>query len=203
MKYNTTRKHLVLPEYGRNIQDMVDYTLTIEDKEEKNKAARSIVKLMEQMHPEVREIDDYQHKLWDHLHVMADYQLDCDSPYPKPNRIEFESKPDRVSYPSNNIRFRHYGKVIERMIEKATEYPEGEEKDALINTIANLMKRFYLVWNRDSVNDDDIWNHVKMLSGGKLVKPEGADLTDTSDILRSNKPNKKRSHKKNRKHRNR
>lgn len=194
MNYNTTRTHLTLPEYGRNIQDMVSYTLTIKDEEERNAAARSIVKLMEQMHPHVKQIEDFRHKLWDHLHMMADYQLDVDSPYPKLDRDIVERKPDKINYPENGIRFRHYGRIVEKLIEKATDYEAGDEKDALVKTIANLMKRFYLIWNRDSVNDDDIWLHIKMLSKGKLQKPEDFDLPDTGKILKANKPKKKVNH---------
>lgn len=194
MKYNTTRKQLTLPEYGRNIQDMVSYTLTIKNDEERNAAARSIVKLMEQMHPHVKQIEDFKHKLWDHLHIMADYNLDVDSPYPKPDREVVERRPDKITYPANGIRFRHYGRVVEKLIDKACEYEAGEEKDALVKTIANLMKRFYLIWNRDSVNDDDIWQHIHLLSKGKLEKPEDFDLPDTGKILKANKPKKKTNH---------
>ncbi len=194
MKYNTTREHLTLPEYGRNIQDMVSYTLTIKDDDERNAAARSIVKLMEQMHPHVKQIEDFKHKLWDHLHIMADYNLNVDSPYPKPDRNIVERKPDKINYPANGIRFRHYGRVVEKLIEKACEYEAGDEKDALVKTIANLMKRFYLIWNRDSVNDDDIWQHIHLLSKGKLEKPEDFDLPDTGKILKANKPKKKTNH---------
>ena len=185
MKYNTERQNLKLPEYGRNIQDMVDYTLSISDYDERTRAAKSIVKLMEQIHPHVKQIVDFHHKLWDHLHIMADYQLEVDAPYPKPEREKIERRPDPVGYPSNNIKFRHYGRVVERIIDKACELEEGSEKEALIKTIGDLMKRFYLKWNRDSVNDDDIWKHIELLSKGKLKKPENYELPDTSIVLKT------------------
>lgn len=172
---------------------MVDYVLTISDREERNKAARSVVKLMEQMHPQVKQIEDFKHKLWDHVHIMAQYKLDVDSPYPKPDKEIVERRPDKISYPENGIRFRHYGRVVEKLIDEACNKEEGEEKEALIETIANLMKRFYLIWNRDSVNDEDIWQHIKILSKGKIQKREDIELPDTGKILKSNKPKKKQN----------
>jgi len=188
MQYNTERKQLILPEYGRSIHQMVDHALTVTDQEERNKAARTIIKLMGQMNPHLRDVPDFTHKLWDHLHIMSDYQLEVDSPYPKPNKEEVQRKPDPLPYPQADAKYRYYGKALEKMVQKAVAYPDGELKDLLVSMLANLMKRFYLVWNRDSVDDDLIWKHLDVLSDGKLKKPEGFEMTDTQQILKSNKP---------------
>ena len=198
MKYNTARKKLVLPEHGRNIHQMVDYLKTVEDEEERNQAAKAVIKLMGQLNPHLRDVDDFNHKLFDHLFIMAGYELDINSPYPKPEREVIERKPDPLNYPNQRIRYRHYGKSIERMISEAVKYEEGEEKQVLIGMIANMMKRFYLKWNRDSVNDEVIWAHLEELSDGQLKRPEGFEMMETYEILRSNKKrkdNSKGSHK--------
>ncbi len=182
-----------MPEYGRSIHQMVDHAMSIEDRDERNKAAKTIIKLMGQMNPHLRDVADFTHKLWDHLYIMSNYQIDVDSPYPKPDREQIEKKPDPLAYPSNDIHYRYYGKGLEEMVQKAVEYPDGELKDYLVGMLANIMKRFYLVWNRDSVDDDVIWNHLSELSGGKLKQPENFEMTDTHNILKSN--NRKSSNK--------
>lgn len=187
MQYNTERNQLILPEYGRSIHQMVDHALTINDQEERNKAARTIIKLMGQMNPHLRDVPDFTHKLWDHLHIMSNYQLEVESPYPKPSKEEVQKRPDPVAYPKADARYRYYGKGLEKMVKKAVEYPDGELKDLLTTMLANLMKRFYLVWNRDSVDDDLIWKHLDVLSDGQLKQPEGFEMTDTQQILKSNR----------------
>lgn len=203
MQYNTSKAHLVLPEYGRNIQQMVDFAVTVKDKEERNKVAQSIITVMGQLNPHLRDITDFKHKLWDHLFIISDYKLDVDSPYPKPTAETFNTKPDKVEYPSRKIKYGHYGRTIERLIEKAVEYKEGDEKSALVKSIANLMKRSYLTWNRDSVTDEVIVKHLEEMSGGQLKLPEGIVLTHTSEILQ-NKPNnsRRRNHKNDKRGRN-
>lgn len=190
MKYNTARRRLILPEHGRNIHQMVDYLKTVEDRDERNRAAQAVIKLMGQLNPHLRDVEDFHHKLWDHLYIMADYELDVDCPYPAPRREVVERKPDPLSYPNQRIRYRHYGRSIERMIKEAVKYEEGEEKRVLVGLIANMMKRFYLRWNRDSVNDEVIWHHLSELSEGQLSKPEGFDMKETNEILRSNRKKK-------------
>ncbi|MAX80819.1 MAG: methionyl-tRNA formyltransferase [Crocinitomicaceae bacterium] len=195
MNYNTTRTHLILPEYGRNIHEMVNHALTIEDRDDRNRAAEAIIVLMGQLNPHLRDVNDFTHKLWDHLFIISDYRLDVDSPYPKPDRERLAEKPDRLQYPTHKIRYRHYGRSIEMMIKAACEMEDGDEKTALTETIANLMKRHYLRWNRDSVDDSVIEKHLRELSAGKLTTPKNFDFEETADILKSQRGtnNKKKS----------
>lgn len=191
MEYNTTRNQLVISEYGRNIQKMIEYTVTIEDREKRSKAAQLIVNVMAQMHPQVKDTVDYQQKLWDHLHIISDFQLDIDSPFEKPTRQTLEAKPQRVPYQDNNIQFRQYGKNLENIIAHAITLEDGEEKNAFISNIANHIKKSYLNWNRDSVNDELILQHLELLSEGKLVMPDDAKLAHTGEILSKQHKKKK------------
>lgn len=168
MEYNTERNHLVISEYGRNIQRMIEHAMNLTDRDERNKAAKVIIDVMGQLNPHLRDIHDFTHKLWDHLFIISDFKLDVDSPYPIPTRQTFEEKPKRVPYPASNIRYRHYGKIMEQMIQKAIDWPEGKEKEALVEMIANQLKKAYIAWNRDSVNDDVIFDHLEQMSHGKL-----------------------------------
>ncbi|MDX9769666.1 MAG: DUF4290 domain-containing protein [Tenuifilaceae bacterium] len=168
MDYNTQRKHLVLPEYGRHIQQMVDQLLEIDDVEQRNKTAKAIIAVMGNMNPHLRDINDFKHKLWDHLHIMADFKLEIDSPYPKPEASVIYEKPKQVPYPSHPIKYKHYGRSISLMIEQAIAMEDGELKEALTSLIANHMKKSYLIWNKDSVSDEDIIRDMAELSGGKL-----------------------------------
>lgn len=200
MIYNTKRKALTLPEYGRNVHQMVDFIKTIDDRDERTTAAKGVVKLMKQMQPQVKELENYEQKLWDHFFIMADYDLDIDAPFPIPTREHIEKRPDKVEYQNNRIRFRHYGSNVENIISKAVAMEEGEEKTALVSMIANMMKRFYLQWNRDSVTDDVIWDQLNRLSKGKIKKVDGIELTSTNEILKTTK--KKRKPNNNKNHRN-
>ena len=148
MEYNTTREQMVIPEYGRNIQKMIQYICTIEDREKRNKAAKFIISVMAQMHPTVKESGDYKHKLWDHMYIISDFKLDVDAPFPPPPPLSLSTKPERLSYHDKEIEFKHYGKNIALMLEKAMEYEDGAEKDALVHAIANHMNKSYLNWNR-------------------------------------------------------
>jgi hypothetical protein len=201
MQYNSQRPDLIIPEYGRNIQNMIEYCVSVEDREERNKVALAIISVMGQLFPYLRDIDDYKHKLWDHLHIMSKFKLDVDSPYPVPAPESLLEKPDRVAYPTGNIKWGHYGKTLEQFIEKAKEYPEGDEKDTLTHIIANLMKRQYLTWNRDSVEDDLIITQLTSISGGKLKLKEGAELVPTSAVLQDQKSKKPQHNKGTRKKR--
>ncbi len=184
MEYNTSRKQLILPEYGRNIQKLVEYCKKIKDKDERNKMAQSIIEIMGNMYPHFRDIADFKHKLWDHLQIMSEYELDIDSPYDPPPKETLRSEPDPVPYNNKEIKYKHYGKIIERMIKKATEFEEGEEKNALIQTIGNQMKKNYITWNKDTVSDDQIFKNIEELSGGKIkVDRENVKLTDAKDIV--------------------
>lgn len=168
MQYNTQQKKLPLPEYGRSIQNMVDYALTIEDRAERQKCANTIISIMGNMFPHLRDVPDFTHKLWDHLAIMADFNLDIDYPYEIIRKDNLATKPDPISYPSTKIRYRHYGRTLEVLIKKAIEFPEGDEKDNLIALIANHMKKDYMAWNKDTVDEHKINDDLMELSQGKL-----------------------------------
>jgi len=180
--YNTSRPKLMLPEYGRNIQKMVDYILSIPDREERNRLAQAVIIIMGNMNPHLRDINDFKHKLWDHLAIMSNFKLDIDYPYDIPQPEEFTEKPRRVSYNNSDIRYRHYGRIVESLIHEAVKLPEGEDKDTLTRLIANHMKKSYLAWNRDSVTDEIIFSDLYELSGKKLSVKEGIKLSDQKDF---------------------
>ena len=194
LEYNSTRPLMLLPEYGRNVQKMVDYCVSVKDRDERNKVANAIIKVMGQLNPHLRDIEDYNHKLWDHLYIMSDFKLDVDGPYEKPEPETFQEKPQKVSYPKGRIKYGHYGKTVEELIDKATEIKDAEEQKYLVNVIVNLMKRFYLTWNRDSVRDEVILENLKELSDGKLIYAvEDLKITATSDIVSANKRAKRKN----------
>jgi hypothetical protein len=192
--YNTQRAKLIIPEYGRNIQKMIEYTIKIEDKEERNKAALAIISIMGNLNPHLRDVADFKHKLWDHLFIISDFKLDIDSPYEKPTLEKLHEKPKQVPYSEYAIKYKHYGKIIELLIKEAVAFEEGPEKEVLIKLIANHMKKCYLTWNREVVNDELIFEDLKKLSGGALVISEDLKLSESRDILSKNK--KKRPQKK-------
>ncbi len=194
MKYNTQRKKLIIPEYGRNIQGLVDYAMTIEDREKRNFYANVIVNAMAQVNPTVKDSTNYRHKLWDHLFIMSDYKLDVDSPFPKPIPEEVESKPERLNYKSSVIRFRPYGKLIENMIDKVIELPEGEEKQTLIEMIAQHLKKSYLQWNINSCDDEMILSHFEQLSHGQLKLNEDFKLHSTKKLLNDHSNGKNKNY---------
>ena len=167
LKYNSQLKKLALPEYGRNIQQMVDYCCTIEDREERNKCAYTIIQTMGNLFPQLRDETDYKHKLWDHLAIMSDFNLDIDYPYEVVKEENLETKPERVDYHLDRIKFRHYGKIIEKMIERACDYPDGEEKDALVMLIANHMKKLIFQINKEDVDDAKIFKDLAYYSHGQ------------------------------------
>ena len=185
--YNTSRKHMVLPEYGRNIQKMVDYIKSIEDRDERNRLAHAIVAIMGNLNPHLRDINDFKHKLWDHLAIIANFELDIDYPYEIPKPEMFQQKARMVEYGTHEITYRHYGKSIEMMINAAIEMSEGPDQDRVINLIANHMKKSYLAWNRDSVTDEIILNDLYELSGRELTIKEGLKLTDQKDFQKNKK----------------
>lgn len=194
MQYNTQRSKLIISEYGRNIQVMAELATEIEDREERNRAARSIIQLMAIMIPQVREEEDYQRKLWDHLHIISHFELDVDAPYPPPLVGVAKPKGHKPSYPRRKMRYAHYGNFIEGFIKKGSELPDGAEKDALTEIIANMMKRNYLNWNRDSVNDEMIKEQLVDISNGKLKFKENHRLAGTNEILQQNKVNSQVGH---------
>jgi hypothetical protein len=193
MEYNTEREKLIIPEYGRNIQRMINFTVNVEDREKRNKYANIIVNIMAQMNPSIREHGDYLHKLWDHLYIISDFKLDVDSPYPPPAKEILKKKPEPVKYSDNKITYRHYGKYVERMIEAVANLDDGAEKDELIILIANHLKKSYLTWNRDSVNDETILKHLEELSGGRLQLTKDQELVSTTEIYSRNKNRRSQS----------
>lgn len=197
MEYNTERSNLILPEYGRNVHQMVDYLLAVEDREERNTGAKALIRLMGQLNPQLRDLEDYNHKLWDHLFIMSNFMLDVDSPYPIPDKEEFNSKPNKVEYPQGVNKYRHYGKVIRKIIEEAAKEEDPELRDPLAVMVANLMKKTYLQWNKNTVDDFVIWSHMSELSDGKLKKPEGAELDEMSHIIKNSNANSNTSRRKN------
>ena len=194
MEYNTNRTKLLMPEYGRNIQIMVEYCKSIPSKEERNEVAKTIVEFMGQRNPHLRDEENYKHKLWDHLYILADYDLDVDAPYPFPTREELDQKPNRMDYPSFENEYKFYGKSILQLIDRAIELEEGEEKEALIQVIANNMKKSYNVYNKEHVQDEVIFRHLKELSQDKLDLT-GIETLDKSKIYHSSR-NKRNNHKK-------
>ncbi|GAB2772479.1 hypothetical protein GCM10010465_18390 [Actinomadura fibrosa] len=167
---------------------MVEYAVAIEDEKERNKVAKAIISVMGNMNPHLRDVPDFQHKLWDQLFIISDFKLDVDSPFPKPSREMLEERPDRMTYPQNFPKYRFYGNNIKRMIDEANKWEDGPEKDGLIFTIANHMKKSYLSWNKDSVDDKVIFEHLRELSGGKIdLKASEEDLSEASELLKSNK----------------
>jgi len=182
MDYNSNRKKMPLPEYGRNLQNMVDHIMTIEDMEERNRAARTVIDIMGNMYPYLRDINDFKHKLWDHLAIMSDFQLDIDYPYDPPRRETFNEPPQRIPYSVGRIKLRHYGKILESLVDKARKYESGEEKEVLIKLLANHMKKSYLTWNKDAVDDDKIYEDLEILSDGS-IKRSDLGLTETKDLL--------------------
>ncbi|MGQ8336461.1 DUF4290 domain-containing protein [Sunxiuqinia sp. A32] len=185
MDYNSNRSKLPLPEYGRNVQNMVDHIMTIEDRDERNRAARTIIDIMGNLYPYLRDINDFKHKLWDHLAIMSDFKLDIDYPYDPPKKETFQERPKIVPYSENTIRQRHYGKTMQALIEKAAAYESGEEKEQLIKLLANHMKKCFLVWNKDTVDDEKIYADLEILSKGRIKRTD-LDLTDTKEILYRN-----------------
>ena len=168
LEYNSQQKQLVMPEYGRNVQQMVDHCLTIEDREERTRCAHTIINIMGNLFPHLRDIDDFKHKLWDHLAIMSDFKLDIDYPCEIVRKENLDTLPERIPYSTSNIRYRHYGKLTEQMMQKAQLMSEGEEREVLVNMLANYMKRSYLTWNKDNVEDEKIWQDVRDYTHGTI-----------------------------------
>ena len=188
LEYNAERPHLIIPEYGRHLQKLIDQATEIADKEERNKAAKYIIQVMGSLNPHLRDVPDFQHKLWDQLFIMSDFKLEVDSPYPVPTRDVINLKPERLAYPQKNPKYRFYGNNIKYMINVANSWEEGEMKSALVKVIANHMKKSYLSWNKDTVTDVVIFEHLFELSDGKLnLLQSSEELLTTTDLMRTNK----------------
>jgi hypothetical protein len=184
MKYNTKEKRLALPEYGRNIQNMVNYCVSVPEREDRAQCANAIINIMGNMFPHLRDVNDFKHILWDHLAIMSDFALDIDYPYEVIKRENMYIKPDRLPYPQGRIMYKHYGKNLENMIQKATEYGASEQKEYLISLLANHMKKSFLTWNKEVVDDSKIFKDLEHLSKGRIVLDEESHkLTESKDIL--------------------
>jgi hypothetical protein len=192
MDYNTSRNKLLIPEYGRNVQKLIEFALSMDDKTERTQLAHYIAQIMLNFNNGAHNIESEQ-KVWDHLFVISDYKLDVDSPYPMPNREKRAEKPNRVPYTDKKIRYRTYGRNLEGIIKKAIELEEGEEKDALIRLVAYNLKRAYLNWNRTSVDDEQIKDDLYRMSEGKLSVPDDYEFPSTYDILGRKKNKAKES----------
>jgi hypothetical protein len=188
LEYNAERPHLLIPEYGRHLQKLIDQATVIADREERNKAAKYIIQVMGSLNPHLRDVPDFQHKLWDQIFIMSDFRLDVDSPYPIPTKDVIHLKPERLPYPQKNPKYRFYGNNIKYMIDVANSWEEGEMKNALVKVIANHMKKSYLSWNKDTVTDTVIFEHLYELSEGTLnLLQSSEELLNTNDLMRTNK----------------
>ena len=200
MKYNTQEKALPMPEYGRAVQKMVDHAITIEDRAERQRCANTIIAIMGNMFPQLRDVADFNHKLWDHLAVMADFKLDIDYPYELVSPESMHPTPEHLPYPKGNIRYRHYGRCIEEMMKKGCEMPEGEERDELLRLIATQMKKEYILWNKDNVEDSKIIEDIREYSNGQIcLSEEKLNLGVYRAPVQQHKQNGKNQKKKNKK----
>ncbi|MEO5649321.1 MAG: DUF4290 domain-containing protein [Ginsengibacter sp.] len=168
MEYNTTRNHLTIKEYGRHIQKMVEYVLTIEDREKRQKNAYALIELMGFLNPHLKNVEDYRHKLWDHLYLISDFKLDVDSPYPVPTEAILRAKPDRLPYPKRHPKYNHLGKNIEIVIDKALHEEDAEKRQGFANAIAYYMKLTYSNWHKELVHDDNIQSELSSITQGEL-----------------------------------
>ncbi len=202
LEYNSEREHLIIPEYGRHVQKLINHCKALPTKEERNKMALAIIEVMGNLQPHLRDIPDFKHKLWDQLFIMADFNLDVDSPYEVLTEEELKAKPEKLPYPKTANKYRFYGNNIQIMIDEAVKWEDGELKEALNYTIANHMKKCFLNWNKDTVDDKIIFKHLKELSFGKIdLNPEENILSDVSKLLRK-KPANKKNHKNHKNHKN-
>lgn len=195
LEYNSDRSQLALPEYGRNIQQMVNHCLTIEDREERTRCAYSIVQVMGNIVPQLRDEEDSKHILWDHLAIMSDFKLDIDYPYEIINQENLKVKPEPIAYGDENVRYRHYGKIMVDMIKQACTYEEGDERDELIMLIANHMKKVLLSISKDGVEDARVFNDLREISGGKIdIDPEKWHLHEFKEapVAQTSKKSKKK-----------
>ena len=207
LQYNTEREHLIIPEYGRHLQKMINHAVAQESKEERNRLAKAIISIMGNMQPHLRDVPDFQHKLWDQLFIMSDLKLDADSPFEIPTEEMLSVRPEPLKYPQNFPKYRFDGNNIKTMIDVANTWEAGDMKEALEYTIANHMKKSFLNWNKDTVEDSVIFKHLFELSDGKIdLRGSKEDLSDSSSLLKTQrkfatnkKPVKKTNHQRNRK----
>lgn len=187
LEYNTERNQLNNSEYGRHIQKLVEHCKTLETKEERNRMANAIIGVMGNLNPHLRDVEDFQHKLWDQFFIIAEFDLDVDSPYPLPNKEDLQKHPPRMPYPQKKPRYRFYGNNIQSMIDVAASWEKGEKREALTFIIANHMKKSFLNWNKDSVDDSAIFKHLVELSNGEInLAAKDEDLLESKDLIYRN-----------------
>ncbi|MCB0372741.1 MAG: DUF4290 domain-containing protein [Muricauda sp.] len=194
LEYNTERPKLHIPEYGRHFQKMVDQAVAIEDRDERNKVAKAIISVMGNLQPHLRDVPDFQHKLWDQLFIMSDFQLDVDSPFPITSKEVLQQRPEPLGYPQNHPKYRFYGNNIKRMIDVAVNWEKGDMRSGLEYAIANHMKKCYLTWNKDTVEDNVIFGHLKEMSNGEIdLASDGENLTESGQFLKNRQAKSNRS----------
>ncbi len=183
MEYYTTKNKLILTEYGRNIQQMVEYAMTIEDRDERTRCVKTIINIMGNLFPHLRDVNDFKHKLWDHLAMMSNYQLDIDYPYEVVKPADLQTKPDKIPYPNRNIKDRHYGNNLPRFVKAATELENPELADKLIGILANQMKKYMVTWNKDNLEDQKIFDDIAGMTDGKIQLNENSfKLKESKDF---------------------
>lgn len=197
IEYSTRREKLILPEYGRNIQKMVNHIKAINDRDLRNQAAQEIINIMGNMNPHLRDINDFKHKLWDQLAQMADFELDIDSPYPVPLKETFTTKPNQVPYTNGPLKYRYLGRIMQKLIKAATAIEDKDKKDELVRIITNHMKKLYVIWNKDTVEDDFIFEKLRELSEGKLIVEDGTRLMESKDLISKKRKIKKKGFQRN------
>lgn len=188
MDYNTQREKLLLPEYGRHVQKMIEQVKLIPDREKRNEQIKAVVAIMAILNPQLKDMNDYKHKLWDHVQIIADYDIDIDSPFPVPTKETIQAKPDPIPLETKPIKAAHYGRNIQNMIDVIAAREEGEMKDAMIKTLASYMRQQYLIWNKDSVSEETIYNDIRKLSEGRLIVPDYIHLDSISEKETFNRP---------------
>jgi hypothetical protein len=185
MEYNTARGKLLLPEYGRNVQNMIQHAMEIEDRDERNRAAQAIIEVMGQLNPHLRDVDDYRHKLWTHLFVMSDFKLDVDSPFEIPKVESLMEKPEQMEYPNSKIRFGHFGQYSQKILETSKSLEDEGEREYMTNSMGNFMKKQYLLHNNNAVENNVIADQLMELSQGDLKIENPDDLVSTNTLLKT------------------
>ena len=184
MEYNTQRPHLKISDYGRNVYKLIEYARAIEERDKRNQVAEAIVEIMSQLDPDHKNQEDDKRKYWVHLMILANWDLDVDIPYEISREETVEFQPEHLSYKRGESRYRHYGNIMEQMVKRISEYPEGEERDELVRLTAHAMKRDYLMWNNDTVEDDLINQHLATLSEGRVQVPEGFSYKAVEEYMK-------------------
>jgi len=187
MEYNTDRNHLVIREYGRNVQKMIEYLLTIEDRETRQRNTEAVIELMGMLNPHLRNVGDFRHKLWDHLFLISDFKLDVTSPYPIPTREMLHSKPEMIPYPKKYPKYRHFGKNLEIVINKALDEKDETIREGLTQYIGNYMKLAYTNWHKEAIHDDMIRNELSDITQGQLIYENDHSIAAFTEGFRSNK----------------